>query len=101
MNSTTDIREAWQQLYASVNLYVDGLEESFKIREEELSRKMAEVKLINEKFKQLETEKMEFIHAKDIFEKEKIALRDKQERLAIKEKKLDEKANRLQSLLAE
>lgn len=101
MDELIEIKAAWEEFYAKIQGYLMRLEANLTEREDSLDRKLAESKLIGLKAKELEDKISAFAFEKDLITKQQAALREKQLLLDNLEKKLEAKAQRLQTLLAE
>ena len=101
MNTSNDLKTAWEIFYSKVQEFLTAQETNLSERENTLDRKLAEAKLIEIEGKKLVEKKHEIDFEKDILTKAQTALREKQTMLEAMEVKLRAKSARLQSLLSE
>lgn len=101
MNNLEDLKKAWDTFYASINSILEKFEADFKEVELQVAKRSAEIKLLDDKFKKLAEDKQQLAFDRDMLEKERLVLKDKKEQLDMLDKRLQEKATRLQKIMAD
>ena len=92
------IKHDFVQLMGKIEALIGSVEANLTIREDEINKKLSLVKLAEARMSELENLKISLRQEQDILEKEKIALRDKAQTLAIREQKLKEKVQQTQAM---
>lgn len=94
-----DLKTAWEEFYAQVQEFMNKQDSVFEEREKILDKKLAEAKLIKSESEKLDVKRQEVEFEKDLVEKQKVALRVKQQELESQEKKIKLKQEQIQRAL--
>ena len=81
---TDELKKAFETFIISLNSILEKIETDLSEREAKVAKRTTEVKLIDDRLKQLAEDKQALVYDRDMLEKERLVLKDKKESPASK-----------------